>query len=66
MSYQNFEITSVYCIVLGVARLLEWLGRQSGRRERGVSHDEHVAGEVTAVVARLEQKGAELCQVSEK
>ena len=52
--------------MLGVARLLEWFGRQSGRRERGVSHDEHVAGEATAVVARLEQREAELCEVSEK
>ena len=32
----------------------------------GVSHDEHVAGEVTAVAAKLEQKEAELRKVSEK
>ena len=51
--------------MLAVARLLELLGRQSGR-ERGVSYDEHVGGEATAVVARVEQREAELCDISEK
>ena len=54
------------CVVLGIARLVEWLSQQSGGRERGVSRDEYVAGEVTAVAAKLEQKEAELRKVSEK
>ena len=53
----------VYCIVV---RLVEWLGRQSRGRERGVGHDEHVAGEVAAMASKLEQKEAELRGVSEK
>ena len=53
-------------LVLGTVKLLEWLGQQSGGRERGMSHDEHVAGEVTAVAAKLEQKETELHEVSEK
>ena len=57
---------NLVCIVLGVARLVEWLSQQSGRRETGVSQDEHVAGEVAAVVAKLEQKETELHEVSER
>ena len=62
--YKNLVCT--VCIVLGVARLVEWLSQQSGRRETGVSQDEHVAGEVAAVVAKLEQKETELHEVSER
>lgn len=52
---------------MDVARLVEWLGhQQSGRRERGVSHDEHVAGEVAAMAAKLEQKEVEVLEISEK
>ena len=54
------------CVVLAIVRLMEWLSQRSRGRERGASHDEHVAGEVTAVAAKLEQKEAELCKVSEK
>ena len=54
------------CVVLAIVRLMDWLSQRSRGRERGASHDEHVAGEVTAVAAKLEQKEAELCKVSEK
>ena len=54
------------CVVLGIARLVEWLSQQSGGREGGVNYDEYVAGQVTAVAAKLEQKEAELRKVSEK
>ena len=54
----------MYCTV---ARLVEWLGQQQARgRERGVNCDEHVAGEVAAMAAKLEQKETELRGVSEK
>ena len=62
--YKNLVCT--VCIVLSVARPVEWLSHQSGRREIGVSQDEHVAGEVAAVVAKLEQKETELYEVSER
>ena len=52
--------------MLDIARLVEWLSQQEGGRERGVRRDEHVAVEVTAVAAKLEQKEAELRKVSEK
>lgn len=63
---EDNRICMYVCVVLDIARLVEWLSQWSGGRERRASHDEHVAGEVTAVAAKLEQKEAELRKVSEK
>ena len=55
----------VYCIGCSkTGGVVESTVRKEGGT--GVSQDEHVAGEVAAVVAKLEQKETELHEVSER